>query len=208
MVDAGAIVSGLGQLLGQFIGAFVPIFVAMDPIGTVPLVLGWTHHLAPEERARQLRAGLITALILGFIFLVGGTGLLTLLGVSVGDFLIAGGIVLLVLAVSDLVVGGGHEGRGMESRSDLGVVPIGTPLLAGPAALTTIVVLVERYGFWLTAAALLANLAIAWRLFVGADTLMRVVGGNGLRAASKVVSLLLAAIAVKFIREGFLMFSQ
>ncbi len=207
-MDAGAALTGAREVASLFVAVFVPVFVAMDPLGTVPLVLGWTRHLAPMERARQLRAGLITALTLGFIFLLGGNRLLTLLDITVGDFLIAGGIVLLVLAVSDLVAGGGHEGRGIESRADLGVVPIGTPLLAGPATLTTLVVLVDRYGFGLTALSLLTNLLLAWRLFVRADALTRVLGENGLRAASKVVSLLLAAIAVKFIREGFVMFGR
>src|SRR5581483_12208829 len=124
---------------------------------------------------------------------------------TVGDFLIAGGLVLLVLAVTDLVAGGGHEGRGIAGHPDLGVVPIGTPLLAGPATLTTLVVLADRYGGVVTALSLLANLLIAWRLFAGAEALTRRFGQNGLRAASKVVSLLLAAIAVRFIREGILL---
>ena len=193
------------QAAALFLAAFVPVFVAMDPVGTTPLVLAWTRHLAPAQRAQQLRAGLLTALILGVVFLFAGTPLLGLLGITVGDFLIAGGIVLLVLAVSDLVVGESHEGRGIATRPDLGVVPIGTPLLAGPATLTTLVVLADRYGLAITALALLTNLCIAWRLFAGAEALNRRFGQNGLRAASKVVSLLLAAIAVKFIREGVLL---
>nr|MDA8219486.1 hypothetical protein [Dehalococcoidales bacterium] len=118
--------------------------------------------------------------------------------------LIAGGLVLLVLAVSDLVAGGGHEARGSLAMPDFGVVPIGTPLLAGPATLTTLVVMVDRYGYGLTASALLANLVVAWWLFRRANKITELLGRNGLRAASKVASLLLAAIAVKFIREGVL----
>jgi multiple antibiotic resistance protein len=118
------------------------------------------------------------------------------------DFLIAGGLVLLVLAVSDLVGGGGHEARGSSPRRDFGVVPIGTPILAGPATLATLLVLADRYGAWLTALSLILNLLAAWRIFHGAALLTRVFGRNGLRAASKVISLFLAAIAVRLIREG------
>lgn len=178
------------------------MFVAMDPIGALPLVVTWTGGLPTKERRRQLRYALLTALVVGVVFLAGGRWLLTLLGVGIPDFLVAGGLVLLVLAVSDLVAGGGHEARGSLPSPDFGVVPIGTPLLAGPATLTTLLVLQDRYGVALTGLSLLANLLIAWLLFRRAGSLTRLFGRNGLRAGSKVVSLLLAAIAVRFIREG------
>ncbi len=184
------------------LAVLAPVFVAMDPLGAVPLVVAWTAELSEEDRGRQLRDALLTALAVGLIFLVAGQGLLALLGVGVPDFLIAGGIVLLVLAITDLVAGGGHEGLGTLSHPDFGVVPIGTPLLAGPATLTTLVVLAERYGPILTVISLLLNLLLAWQLFLRASLLTRFFGRNGLRAGSKVVSLLLAAIAVRLIREG------
>jgi multiple antibiotic resistance protein len=190
------------RTLSDLLAVFIPVFVAMDPVGTVPLVLAWTSALSSEERSRQLRLGLVTALIVGLVFVFGGIRLLGFIGVSVSDFLIAGGLILLVLAISDLVLGGGHETRGSVERSDFGAVPIGTPLLAGPATLTTVIVLVERYGALLTVVGLLLNLLIAWRLFAAAGKITHLFGENGLKAASKVVSLLLAAIAVKLIREG------
>jgi multiple antibiotic resistance protein len=192
----------LSRLLAGAIDVFVPIFVAMDPIGALPFVVAWTANLPRAERLRQLRAALLTALIIGLGFLIAGRWLLGVLGVDVPDFLIAGGLILLALAVSDLVVGGGHEARGSTIRPDFGVVPIGTPLLVGPASLTTLIVLVDRDGLIATALAFVANLIIAWAVFRGAGTLTERFGRNGLRAVSKVVSLLLAAIAVAYIREG------
>jgi multiple antibiotic resistance protein len=201
-LDLSVLFDAARYAAGSLLAVFIPVFIAMDPIGTMPLVVAWTSHLAPSERTRQLRLGLLTALVVGFAFLIWGSGLLAMLGVTVSDFLIAGGIVLLVLAVTDLMVGGGHETLGSVPRPDLGVVPIGTPLLAGPATLTTLIVLTEQYGHVLTGVALLANLLIAWRLFAAAGAVTRFFGQNGLRATSKLVSLLLAALAVKFIREG------
>jgi multiple antibiotic resistance protein len=190
------------DVLGLMVALVVPIFVAMDPLGALPLIVAWTGGLEPVERRRQLRDGLVTALVLGLLFIVAGAWLLDILGVTVADFLIAGGLILLVLAVSDIAVGGSHEARGITARPDFGAVPIGTPILAGPATLATLMVQVERYGFLWTAGAFLFTLLVAWRLFRRADALNRLLGRNGLRAASKVVSLLLAAIAVKLIREG------
>jgi multiple antibiotic resistance protein len=83
-------------------------------------------------------------------------------------------------------------------------VPIGTPILAGPATLATLLVLVDNYGWLITGTAFLLNLLLAWRLFRRAGQLTRLFGRNGLRAASKVTSLILAAIAVRLIREGLL----
>jgi multiple antibiotic resistance protein len=190
------------DVLGTLVGMVVPVFVAMDPVGALPLVVAWTGDLAPAERDRQLRDGLLTALAVGLVFVIGGRWLLSTLGVGVADFLVAGGLVLLVLAVSDLVVGGSHEARGSLGQPDFGAVPIGTPILAGPATLATLLILVDRYGLLLALLALLVNLLLAWRLFRRASLITRLLGRNGLRAASKVASLLLAAIAVKLIREG------
>jgi multiple antibiotic resistance protein len=142
------------------------------------------------------------------LFVIGGRWLLSVLGVGVADFLVAGGLVLLVLAISDLVAGGGHEARGSSGRPDFGAVPIGTPILAGPATLATLLILVDRYGPVLALLALVANVVIAWRLFCRAGLITRLLGRNGLRATSKVASLLLAAIAVKLVREGLAMLLQ
>jgi multiple antibiotic resistance protein len=191
-------------VLGAALRVVVPIFVAMDPIGALPLVFAWTANLSAPERDRQLRDALLTALALGLVFVLGGRWLLAVLGVGVPDFLIAGGLVLLALAITDLVVGGSHEGRGSSGTPDFGAVPIGTPVLAGPATLATLLVLVDSYGWALTGLAFLLNLLLAWRLFRRAGELTRLFGRNGLRAASKVASLVLAAIAVRLIREGLL----
>jgi multiple antibiotic resistance protein len=190
--------------LNLAVRVIVPIFVAMDPIGALPLIFAWTASLDDAERDRQLRDALVTALVLGLIFVLGGRWLLGLLGVEVSDFLVAGGLVLLLLAISDLVMGGGHEARGTSGRPDFGAVPIGTPILAGPATLATLLVLVDNFGWIITSAAFLLNLLLAWRLFRRAGQLTRFFGRNGLRAASKVTSLILAAIAVRLIRDGLL----
>lgn len=190
------------DLLKTVVAVFIPVFVAMDPVGALPLILAWTGELAPSERNRQLRDALLTALALGLLFVVGGKWLLGLLGVGVADFLVAGGVILLALAISDLVVGGSHEARGSLRRPDFGAVPIGTPILAGPATLATLLILVEQHGLLLAALALVLNLLVAWQLFGRAAVITDLLGRNGLRAASKVASLLLAAIAVRLIREG------
>ena len=84
----------------------------------------------------------------------------------------------------------------------LGVVPIGTPLVAGPATLTTLLVLVGQYGIAVVVLAFVLNLAVVWLIFSQANRIAQFLGTGGLRATAKIASLLLAAIAVKMIRQG------
>ena len=191
--------SGFLELFGL---TFVPIFIALDAIGSLAIILTWTADLSEEEQRTTLRQALLTALGVGLAFILAGRAVFLLLGITVNDFLLAGGLVLLVLAVIDLVSSVPRESTGIPSGGMFGVVPIGTPLLAGPATLTTILILSEKYGLLPTTISLVLNLMVAWYLFDNAARLTHLLGTGGLRAASKVISLLLAAIAIKIIREG------
>jgi multiple antibiotic resistance protein len=86
----------------------------------------------------------------------------------------------------------------------LGVVPIGTPLVVGPAVLTTLLILIDQYSIIIVIVSFILNLAIGWLLFTQANRVVAFLGQGGVRAASKVVSLFLAAIAIKMIRQGVL----
>jgi multiple antibiotic resistance protein len=114
-------------------------------------------------------------------------------------FMIAGGIVLLIIAVIDIVRAG--EKRVTISPT-IGVVPLGTPLIAGPATLTTTLVLVGSYGYLPVILSLIVNILLAWLIFAQAERIIRIIGIHGSRAFAKVAALLLAAIAVKMIRSG------
>jgi multiple antibiotic resistance protein len=121
------------------------------------------------------------------------------LGITVADFQIAGGLILLALASRDLVA---PAKRAEPTPDGLGVVPLGLPLIAGPAALTALLLLMEQVGWAYTLAALAANLGLLYLTLRFAESLARLLGRQGLRAASKIVALLLAAFAVSIIRRG------
>ncbi|MFQ5987928.1 MAG: MarC family protein [Dehalococcoidia bacterium] len=188
---------------------FIPIFVAMDAIGTLPIVLGLSEHMMAAERTRMVRQAMITALGLGLGFIALGKIVFLLIGIEVADFLVAGGLILLILAIRELLT----ERRAPQIAAPedmIGVVPIGTPLVVGPAVLTTLLLLIDRYsiegvvGISVVIISFVLNLAIAWLLFAQANRVANFMGKGGLRAASKIAMLLLAAIAVKMIREGVL----
>lgn len=182
-----------------FLLSFIPIFVAMDAIGVLPLFIGFTEHLSKREKHKIVTQSIITAFLVGIVFLFLGKWIFKLLGVLVSDFKIAGGTVLLAIALRDILQF--EKGRRL-SPETMGAVPIGTPLVTGPAVLTTIIILLDSYGMSLTVFSFVINLIIVWITFSYADRISDFLGKAGSKAVSKIASLLLAAIAVMMIRKG------
>lgn len=185
--------------------AFIPLFIAMDAVGTLPIFLGLSENMAPRERIRMVRYAMLTASGLGLGFIALGKIVFWLMGIEVYDFLVAGGLILFILAARELLL----ERRGEQVAADggmIGVVPLGTPLIVGPAVLTTLLLLIDRYqgalGITAVVVAFFINVAIAWLIFAQGNRIAGFLGRSGLRAVSKIAMLLLAAIAVMMIREG------
>ena len=176
------------------------MFVAIDPIGLVAIFVGLGTSAPPEKRTHQAFLGILTGLCVatGFIFL--GKVIFAALGITVADFQVAGGLILLVLAVRELV-GFGAQDRG--GGEDFGVVPLGMPLIAGPALLTALLILIDSVGLVFTVASLLVNLGLVAIALCNAERFTRWMGKQGLRGVSKLIALLLAAIAISLIRRGW-----
>ena len=187
-------------MIEKFLLAFIPVFVAIDPIGLVAIFMGLGTSASPSDRRRQAFLGIFTGLCvsIGFIFL--GKVVFAALGITVADFQVAGGLILLVLAVRELV-GIGPQDRG--GGEEFGVVPLGMPLIAGPALLTALLVLVDSVGLLFTLVSLAVNLALVAIALCNADRFARWMGKQGLRGVSKLIALLLAAIAISLIRRGW-----
>ena len=190
----------MNEFLAQLFQAFIPLFVAVDALGMVPLFLGLTSGIAEAPKRRLVTVATLTALGISLVFLVAGKAIFAFMGITESDFKVAGGIVLLILAVMDLLFAEPDKRRA--PTREVGVVPIGIPLIMGPAALTTILVSVEVHGYLITIISLLANLLIVWLAFRHAKLMLRVMGEAGSKAFAKVASLFLAAIAVHMIRVG------
>ena len=189
------------EWLAKFLQAFIPLFIAIDPIGLAAVFLGLGQNIAPARR--QKIAGQATwtggLVALGFLFL--GQSIFKALGISVSDFQVAGGLILFIIAAKDLV----QPATEAEPLSeDFGVVPLGMPLIAGPASITTLLVLAQTQtiGLAVTLVALGANLAIVVFALHSSEWFGHKIGSTGLRAISKIISMLLAAIAVSMIRHG------
>jgi multiple antibiotic resistance protein len=186
----------------NFLLCFVPVFVAVDAIGVLPIYLGLTDGLNSTHKKKIIIQSLITASIVAVAFLLGGSLILRLVGVGVSDFMVAGGVLLLVLSLSDLLTGEKRQ-QAIDAET-VGAVPIGVPLITGPAVLTATILLANEYGIISTTLALLANFLIVGVVFFMASPIERVLGQAGSRTVSKVASLFLASISVMLIRRGIL----
>lgn len=182
-----------------FFLSFIPLFVAIDVLGVVPLFLSLTHRMNPKQKKKLITEAALTALAVSVVFLFGGRMIFNYLGITENDFRVGGGIVLLVLAVDDLLFA---AGRGRIPETSVGVVPIGIPLIIGPAALTTLLIIVDLYGYLVAVLSLLTNLFVVWLVFRNSVFIIRWMGKGGSKAFAKVAALFMAAIAIMMIRVG------
>jgi len=187
------------EILKTLPHTFIPIFVAIDIFAGVPVFISLTEGMDDVEKRKVIRESTITAFAVSLLFVSLGEVIFKILGITVNDFKIAGGLILLVIAILDLLKQNGDRKRLPEA---VGVVPIGVPLIVGPAVLTTLIALIDHYGIPPTVISLIINLIIVWLLFINAKRIVTIIGKNGIIAISKVMALLLASIAVMMIRLG------
>ena len=187
------------KLMTPYIYTFIPIFVAIDVIGIIPMYIGLTADISRQRRRKIALESILTAIIISVAFLFIGKTVFRVLGITVGDFQIAGGVLLFIIAIVDIMWGGKPQ---RESTTEIGVVPIGTPIIIGPAVLTVLIIVHDLYGLKPTMASLLVNLGIVALALLNAEKILRLVGESGAKGMAKVVSLLLAAIGVMMVRRG------
>lgn len=187
--------------IAPFIMTFIPVFMAVNAFGNLPLYFSLTEGMKPKECQKAISSSIIVASIIAVVFMFIGNILLRLMNVSVPDFRIAGGILLLVLSVHLLLPG---DDKRAHPTADVGVFPLGTPLITGPAVLTTVLILREAYGLIPTVVSIILNMLIMWLVLWKADLFIKILGKGGARALAKVSDIFLAAIAVMMIRMGIL----
>ena len=184
----------------EFWLCFVPIFVAVDALGTFPVFMNLTEGMDRPAVRKVIFQSTITAMVVSVGFILLGQWLLSLLRITVADFMIAGGALLFVISLNDML---SLEKKAVAvDPESLGAVPIGVPLIVGPAVLTTSLLLVSQFGYFMTMIVVLINVVIAGILFYGSNIVNRLLGKPGSKTVSKLASLILAAIGVMIVRKG------
>ena len=178
---------------------FIPLFVAFNVLGILPIFASLTAEMLEPERKRVIHQSILTAFLVSIGFLVVGKTIFALLGISVSDFQIAGGILLFIISIIDLIF---PERTRTFPKETLGIVPIGIPLIVGPAVLTLLLIIIHTYGYFSTLLCLILNLLVVWLVFGQSHRIMKLLKEGGAKGIGKVFSLLLAAFAMMMIRMG------
>jgi multiple antibiotic resistance protein len=184
---------------------FLPLFVAIDPPGVLSIFFSLTQGMETAQKRRTARTAILTAFLTVLFFDIFGTSLLDFLGLSLWDFTLAGGILLLVLSISDLLKNQDPDkaGSGMVRLSgSIGAVPLGIPLIAGPATLTTSLIFSKSFSLPWAITGLAVNMLLLFVVLLLADKITKAIGQTLSSAVGKIFSLVLAAIAIHLIHQG------
>jgi len=181
--------------------AVIALFIIVDPFGNIPIFVGLTENVPDSKKKKVFNTATIVGTVLLLVFAFTGTEILTLFGLSIYSFEVAGGILLLIVAIRILISGNMHEN--VESPESIGAVPIAIPLLVGPGAITTTIFNIQLYE---TAApailAVLIVMAITWVILRYMNRIYELLGKTGSLIIARVMALLIAAIAVQYILTG------
>ncbi len=205
-------------ILTSIVSAAITLFIILDPLLSTSMFIDLTRGLSGKEVLKQ--AGIATAVAgaLMLVFLVFNDGIFSILNIELDSFKIAGGIILFILGlqiVLGLEIGGkaAHEARAEQARDGVELLPgtvrksmagviIGTPIMCGPGTITTVMIIGSQYGILITAAAIVLALLIIWILLVFSSRITALLGETVIVILSKIVGLLLTAIAVHTIWSG------
>jgi multiple antibiotic resistance protein len=194
----------LGVPLMEFIlelaKAVITLFIIVDPLGNIPIFISLTKGMAKEDRQKAFRTAIFTGFILLISFALVGQQIFMLFGISLYSFMIAGGILLLIISIRILVRGEWEEDS--TTPESIGVVPIGFPLLVGPGAITTTILNLQASGVIVTTIAVLIVFVVVQIILRLIDPIYRFLGSSGSLVISRLMALLIAAIAIQYILDG------
>ena len=180
--------------------AAIALFIIVDPFGNIPIFMGLTENVPDAQRRKVYNTATLVGFALLLIFAFAGQGIFSLFGLSIFSFEVAGGILLLIIAIRILITGSMHEN--VESPESLGAVPIAIPLLVGPGAITTTIFDLQAYGIVVAIIAVLIVLSLTWVILRYIDSVYKFLGKTGSLVIARVMALLIAAIAVQYILTG------
>jgi len=180
--------------------AVIALFIIVDPFGNIPIFVGLTENVPDAQRKKVYNTAVIIGMILLLVFAFTGEGILTVFGLSIDSFFVAGGILLLIVAIRILISGNAHDKA--ESLESLGAVPIAIPLLVGPGAITTTILDLQIYDITITIIAVVIVLAATWVILRYINQVYKLLGKTGSLVIARVMALIIAAIAVQYILTG------
>lgn len=193
-------------LTSDFLSALIPatiaLFIIVDPFGNIPIFIGLTDKIEPAGRRKVFNVATLVGVVLLLFFAFLGQEVFAIFGLSIYAFEIAGGILLLIIAIRILVTGSSSSQTSIESPESLGAVPIAMPLLVGPGAITTTIFNLQSYGTLVAIVAVIIVLSVTWVILRFINGIYRILGKTGSVVIARVMALLIAGIAIQYILTG------
>ncbi len=186
----------------DLVKAVITLFIIIDPLGNIPIFISLTKGVAKEDRRKAFRNAISTGFIILLFFALIGERIFVLFGISLHSFMIAGGMLLLIISIRILVRGEWEKSSTAPER--IGVVPIGFPLLVGPGAITTTILTLQTSGVIITIIAVLIVFAVVHIILRLIDPIYSFLGSSGSLVISGLMALLTAAIGIQYMLNGIL----
>jgi MarC family membrane protein len=187
----------------SFVSAFVLLLLVLDPFGSLPIFISVLKGVAPERRARVALRETLIAFVVLLAFMLAGQGFLNLMRLSERSLEVAGGVILLIISIR-MIFSGGAEVYASDSQREPLIFPLAVPLLAGPSAMATVLLLASRQPdrmlHWI--GALTLAMALSGIVLLTADRIRRWLGSSMVSAIEKLMGLVLTAIAVEMVLAG------
>ena len=187
--------------IDDLVKSVISLFVVVNPIGKIPLFITLTEKMEKENKKLVSKNAIITTAILLTVFAVAGIQLLSVFGISLFSFMIAGGALLFIISIEFLTYG---EWRysGSSISGDSGIVPLAFPLLAGPGAITTVIISLQPYGWIVSIISIVFVVLVTYLVLLLENPILKILGRRGSLITTRVFAIFLAAIAVQYVVEG------
>jgi multiple antibiotic resistance protein len=189
------------KFMDNMLKSVIALFVVVNPIGKIPVFITLTEKMEKEKKKLVSKNAVITTAVLLTLFAVAGIQLLSVFGISIFSFMIAGGVLLFIISIEFLTHGEWRYGASSIS-GDSGIVPLAFPLLAGPGAITTVIISLQTYGWIVSIISIVFVVLVTYLVLHLKNPLLRILGGRGSLVTTRIFAIFLAAIAVQYIVEG------
>lgn len=197
------------NFVDNLIKSTIGLFVVIDPVGSVPLFIALTRMMEKHERKAVSKIAIITAAALLIVFAVAGTQILAIFGITIFSFMVAGGVLLFMVSIELMThgvwrFGGEVVGKGVSNPAlgESGVVPLAFPLLAGPGAITSVIISFQTAGLIVTMLSIVIVISATYIVLLLVNPIYRLLGRRGSMIITRVFAVFIAAIAVQYIVQG------
>ncbi|MDE1765661.1 MAG: MarC family protein [Thaumarchaeota archaeon] len=189
------------DIFGDLIKSVIALLVVIDPIASVPVIMTLTSKMEARQRTSISNVTIVTVAILLFVFAFVGNAIFSIFGISMFSFMIAGGVLLFIVAI-ELLTHGEWKFGSQSLEDESGIVPLAFPLLAGPGALALVILTFEKYGALVTVLSIIIVLGITYAVLRLVRPIHRLLGKRGSMIITRIFAIIVAAFAVQFIIDG------